>query len=73
MTVYITLPTRPKWSQRMNSDLESEAVEIRMQKIACYEANRLPGLDIEVWATDGSLRWKKLHWPANELSFWTLP
>lgn len=70
MTVYITIPTRLAWSQRMNSELDSEAVGVRMERLACHESGRLGGASVQVNATDGSGRWRVLHWPKDALAFW---
>lgn len=71
--VMISVDTKPGWSQRMASTLDSEAVEIRMQRLACHESNRLPSREIIVRACDdqGS-GWKILHWPVDALAYWEI-
>lgn len=72
MTVYISVDSRPGWSQRIEAELHTERVEVRMHKIACHEANKRPNIEVIVRATDGSGRWSALHWPPEALSYWVL-
>lgn len=41
-----------------------------MQKLACFEAHRLGGANVQVNATDGGGVWRVLHWPADGLAYW---